>query len=342
MAGNSVLNKSKLAQDNDEFYTTYDTVEKELQHYEKKLVGKVILCNCDDPFESSFSKYFIKNFNRLQIKKLVCTSYSSSKVVTTESDLFDSDNEPITNEYGYVLSITRVPQRISDKSTDEQVHAWLKKRKCVKKLNGTGDFRSDECIEYLKKADVIITNPPFSLFKEMVSLVMKYKKQFLLIGNANAILYKEIFPLIRNNQVWIGNQFGEMAFKVPSDSEARTYRFWIDEFGQKWRSLGNAMWLTNIDINRRHKELELTECYTPEQYPKYDLYDAIEVSRVAKIPKDYEGIMGVPITFLNKHNPEQFEIVGEANHGSDNQYDLFKPTVNGKLIYKRILIRRKK
>ncbi len=147
--------------------------------------------------------------------------------------------------------------------------------------------------------------------------------------------------MIRNNQVWIGNQFGEMAFKVPSDSEARTYRFWIDEFGQKWRSLGNAMWLTNIDINRRHKELELTECYTPEQYPKYDLYDAIEVSRVAKIPKDYEGIMGVPITFLNKHNPEQFEIVGEANHGSDNQYDLFKPTVNGKLIYKRILIRRK-
>lgn len=341
MATNSVLNRSKSAKNNDEFYTTYETIEKELAHYETQLEGKVILCNCDDPFESNFSKYFIKNFNRLKLKKIMCTSYCSSKVISTESDLTDQNGEPLSNEHGYKLSITRVPKNITNDSTDLQIHKFLKGRKRIKKLDGTGDFRSKECVDCLRKCDIVITNPPFSLFRELVSLIIENNKQFLLIGNQNAITYKEIFPLIQNNEAWIGYQFGDMSFKVPADAEARTTRFWIDENGQKWRSLGNAMWLTNIDINRRHQELVLDKHYNEKDYPKYDEYDAIEVSRVVDIPIDYDGIMAVPITFLNKHNPDQFEIVGEANHGSDNPFDLFKPTINGKLIYKRILIRRR-
>ena len=174
-----------------------------------------------------------------------------------------------------------------------------------------------------------------------MALIMKYKKKFLIIGNQNALTYKEIFPLIQNNEVWTGYQFGDMAFRVPQDSEPRETRFWIDETGQKWRSLGNAMWLTNIDIPRCHQRLELTEYYDPEKYPKYDNFDGINVRRVADIPMDYEGIMGVPITYLKYHNGSQYEIVGEANHGSDNEFDLFKPKINGKELFKRILIRRR-
>lgn len=342
MAGNSILNKSKHAQDNDEFYTTYETIEKEMAHYETHFMDKVVLCNCDHPFKSNFAKYFIKNFRRLGLTRLICSSYKSSKGLVTESVLTNENNERITNDNGYILSITDVPENINTNSTDEVVISFLKNNKLVTKLKGDGDFRSEECINYLKQSDIVVTNPPFSLFRELISLVMENKKQFLVIGNQNAITYKEIFPLIQQNKVWIGYQFGDMAFKVPADSEARTNRYWVDETGQKWRSLGNAMWLTNIDINRRHQSLVLKKFYDPEVYPHYDKYDAIEVSRVAEIPMDYEGIMGVPITFLNKHNPDQFEIVGEANHGSDNSFDLFKPTVDGKLKFKRILIRNKK
>lgn len=341
MVGNSILNKSKSTKNNDEFYTTYETIENELAHYEIQLRDKVVLCNCDDPFESNFSKYFIRNFNRLKLKKLICTSFYSSKIITSESNLTDDNGEPLSNKHGYVLKVTSVPKRISENSSDAEIHDLLKRKGSVKKLSGTGDFRSKECIIYLKKSDVVITNPPFSLFRELISLIIEHKKQFLVIGNANAITYKEIFPLIKNNEAWIGYHFGDMSFRVPDDSEARSTRFWIDINGQKWRSIGNAMWFTNIDIIRRHQELKLTKAYDASKYPKYDDYDAIEVSRVADIPMDYDGIMAVPITFLNKHNPEQFDIIGEANHGSDNPFDLFKPTINGKLIYKRILIRRR-
>ena len=175
-----------------------------------------------------------------------------------------------------------------------------------------------------------------------MSLLVKYNKKYLLIGNQNALTYKEIFPLIQNNEAWTGYQFGDMKFRVPASSEPRETRFWIDEFGQKWRSLGNAMWFTNLDIDRRHKLLKLTKKYSPEEYPHYDNYDAINVKRVQDIPMDYAGVMGVPITIIDKYNSEQFEIVGEANHGSDNKYDLFKPTIGGKEIFKRILIKNKK
>lgn len=185
----------------------------------------------------------------------------------------------------------------------------------------------------------MVTNPPFSLFKELVALLVKYQKSYLLIGNQNALTYKEIFPLIQNNQAWTGYQFGDMKFRVPQSSEPRSTRYWVDESGQKWRSLGNAMWLTNLDIERRHEQLVLTKKYDPKEYPHYDTYDAINVRKVTDIPYDYAGIMGVPITIIDKYNSDQFEILGEANHGSDNEYDLFKPTINGKELFKRILIR---
>lgn len=341
VTGNSILNKAKSAKDNDEFYTTYETVESEVGHYVSEFKGKTVLCNCDDPFESSFSKYFIKNFNTLGLKGLICTSYCASRVLGTNSNLVDMQGEPLSNDNGYVMVLSKVSKRINADSTDEEVHDFLLNQKSVRKLVGDGDFRSDECVEYLKLADVVVTNPPFSLFRELIALVTEYEKQFLVIGNQNAITYKEIFPLIQENKAWIGYHFGDMAFRVPNDSEPRETRFWIDSTGQKWRSLGNAMWLTNMDMNRRHERLELTKFFDSETYPRYDEYDAIEVSKVANIPQDYDGVMGVPITFLNKYNPDQFEIIGEANHGSDNSFDLFKPTINGKLKFKRILIRNK-
>ena len=341
MSGNSVLNKSKHAKNNDEFYTTYETIRDELKHYEEQLCGKRIFCNCDDPFESNFSKYFIKNFNKLNLKSLVCTSFRSSKIVSTESAFLDENGKPMTNEHGYVLEVSAVPMNINDCSSNSDVIQFIQNNCLVKKLSGTGDFRSEECVNYLENSDVVVTNPPFSLFREIVALIVEHKKQFLLIGNANALLYKEIFPLVKNDVAWIGYRFGDMSFKVPNDSEPRKTRFWIDEYGQKWRSLGNAMWFTNIDIERRHQMLELTCKYEPSKYPKFDNFDAIEVSRVANIPYDYDGIMAVPVTFLNKYNPAQFEIVGEANHGSDNPFDLFMPVINGKLVYKRILIKRR-
>ena len=195
-------------------------------------------------------------------------------------------------------------------------------------------------MEYLRECYIWCTNPPFSLFASLFSLLVKYNKSYLLIGNQNAITYKEIFPYIKENKAWVGYHFGDMAFRVPQNVEPRRTRFWIDDSGQKWRSLGNAMWLTNLDIPKRHQFLELKQYYEIEKYPRYDNFDAINVSRVSDIPRDYEGIMGVPITFLKYHNGEQFEIVGEANHGSDNEFDLFKPIINGKEMFKRILIKR--
>lgn len=340
MANKNINLQNAKNKKDDEFYTTYECIEKELSHYERHFIDKVVLCNCDDPFESNFCKYFLKNFNILKLKRLICTSYKESKVVATQITLFDNESEPINPQHGYVMDIEHFCDT-EDEINDELIYEMLKKKKFIKKLKGNGDFRSKECIEYLKQSDIVVTNPPFSLFKEMIAEINKYNKKFLLIGNQNALTYKEIFPLIQNNKVWTGYQFGEMKFRVPNDSEPRNTRYWVDESGQKWRSLGNAMWLTNLDIERRHKLLELKCEYNPDSYPKYDNFDAINVRTINDIPYDYPGIMGVPITIINKYNSEQFEIVGEANHGSDNEYDLFKPTINGKELFKRILIRNK-
>lgn len=239
-----------------------------------------------------------------------------------------------------MLIVTEIPGKHGEEVSDEIIKTVIEKKGTIEKLKGSGDFSSDECIEYLKECDICCTNPPFSLFASLFSLLIKYEKQYLLIGNQNAITYKEIFPYIKENKAWVGYRFGDMSFRVPDDTEPRSTRFWVDECGQKWRSLGNAMWLTNLDMPKRHQELILTAHYDPEKYTKYDDFDGINVQKVADIPMDYFGIMGVPITYLKYHNGEQFEIVGEANHGSDNEFDLFKPKVNGKELFKRILIKR--
>ena len=345
---NSVLNNAKYSSDNtDEWYTTYEIVAEELDQYQEQFKDKIVLCNCDDPYESNFCYYFLKNFNKLRLKKLICTSYAESKIDQIQNNsqfilnMLDVEEAPIFRNQGYVLSVTEMPGYIGEEVRDEDIRMVLRKKNVVKKLNGTGDFRSDECIEYLKECDICCTNPPFSLFSILFSLLVKYNKKYLLIGNQNAITYKEIFPYIMQNKAWVGYRFGDMAFRVPADTQPRKTRYWVDEYGQKWRSIGNAMWLTNLDTKRRHQELILTQYYDPNTYPKYDNYDAINIRKVSEIPVDYEGIMGVPITYLKYHNEKQFEIVGEANHGSDNEYDLFKPRVNGKELFKRILIRRK-
>lgn len=348
MSDNSVLNSARYSLDNtDEWYTTYETIAEELEHYKEHFKGKIVLCNCDDPFKSNFSYFFLKNFNKLQLKKLICTSYAGSKVdqitdnIQMTFDMYLGVCEPMIARQGYVLKISKMPGNKGELVSDEDIKNILHKKGVVKKLEGNGDFRTEECIKYLKECDICCTNPPFSLFADLFSLIVKNEKRFLIIGNQNAITYKEIFPYIKENKVWVGYKFGDMAFRVPADTKPRNTRFWIDESGQKWRSIGNAMWLTNIDIPRKHQKIKFTQHYNPEMYPKYDNFDGINVTKVIDIPIDYDGIMGVPITYIKYHNSSQFEIVGEANHGSDNEFDLFKPTVNGKELFKRILIRRK-
>ena len=345
--GNSILNNAKYSSANtDEWYTTYETIAEELAHYQEQFRNKIVLCNCDDPYESNFCYYFLKHFNQLQLKKLICTSYAGSKIAQIQANSklsVKTKGVKGKNKYaknGYVLIVTEIPGKHGEEVSDEIIKTVIEKKGTIEKLKGSGDFSSDECIDYLKECDICCTNPPFSLFASLFSLLIKYEKQYLLIGNQNAITYKEIFPYIKENKAWVGYRFGDMSFRVPDDTEPRSTRFWVDECGQKWRSLGNAMWLTNLDMPKRHQELILTAHYDPEKYTKYDDFDGINVQKVADIPMDYFGIMGVPITYLKYHNGEQFEIVGEANHGSDNEFDLFKPKVNGKELFKRILIKR--
>lgn len=335
---NTNLQNAKNAKD-DEFYTRYEDIENEVMRYKKHFNNKIILCNCDDPFESNFCKFFLKNFNILNLKRLICTTYYSSKIASKELEIFKNDKKT-SKKIGFVLDVTKFSD-VNGLISDEIIHDFLEKSNCIKRLNGDGDFQSNECVEYLKLSDIIVTNPPFSLFREFVSIITKFNKKFLIIGNQNALTYKEIFPLIKNDKVWTGFQFGEMKFRVPKSSKPRTTRYWVDESGQKWRSLGNAMWLTNLDNERRHRQIVLTKKYSPKEYPKYDNYDAINVKTINDIPYDFYGIMGVPITIINRYNSDQFEIVGEANHGSDSEYDLFKPILNGKELYKKILIRRR-
>lgn len=346
MAGNSILNNAKYSANTDEWYTTYATIDEEISHYIAQFKGKIVLCNCDDPYKSNFSLYFLKNFNRLGLKKLICTSYAHSKINSIPN--LSSINSTLFDEYlnssearGIVLSVSSMPGEPGEIIDNETIEKALKVKGVVKQLSGDGDFRSKECMKYLEECDICCTNPPFSLFAELFSLLVKYEKQYLLIGNQNAITYKEIFPYIKENKAWVGYRFGDMSFCVPNDTAPRKTRFWIDTNGQKWRSLGNAMWLTNLDNPKRHLKILLTQKYSPEKFPKYDDYDAIDVSKVRDIPMDYDGVMGVPITYLKYHNGKQFEIVGEANHGSDNKFDLFKPKINGKELFKRILIQRK-
>ena len=339
--GNTCLQAAKNNRD-DEFYTTYESIEEELSHYNAQFRDRTVYCNCDDPYRSEFTRYFLRNFNALGLKRLICTSYSGLPGTCRQLYLFSQPDESGTASlnagHAYLLDVSGTGVSGRD-LTEEETADFLREPGRVTELSGNGDFRSPECLRILDECDVVVTNPPFSLFREFVGTIMEHERKFLIIGGQNALTYKEIFPLIRNGEVWTGYMFGEMKFRVPDSSAPRNTRYWVDEQGQKWRSLGNVMWLTNLDTVRRHEFLHLTKKYSVTEYPKYDDYDAINVKTLADIPYDYDGIMGVPVTILSRYNSEQFEIVGEANHGSDGDHDLFRPTVNGRILFKRILIR---
>lgn len=288
---NRSLVGAKLAKE-DEFYTQLSDIERELKHYKKHFKGKTVYLNCDDPRVSNFFHYFSYNFEKLGLKKLIATCYKSQAV-----DLFSQNQSED--------AICLVYEGDKDGSMTPNLDEIS-----INRLKGDGDFRSAESIELLKESDIVVTNPPFSLFREYVAQLMKYDKKFVIVGNQNAISYKEIFALIKANKMWLGVNNGDMAFRVPDYYEPRDTRFWVDEHGQKWRSLGNAAWFTNLDLAKRHEDLILYKTYDPELYPSYDNYDAIEVSKVSDIPMDFDGVMGVPLTFLDKHNPDQFEILG--------------------------------
>ena len=333
---NKNLNSAKRAK-KDEFYTQMSDIERELQHYWPHFRGKTVLCNCDDPYESNFFKYFALRFNQLGLRKLICTCYNGSPVQGNELRIVFKWDDEETKKIAYKVEITEVKDTNGDGAVDlSDVRYLLQNDKNVISTLETGDFRSPECIDLLKQADVVVTNPPFSLFREYIAQLMEYGKKFIVIGPQNAITYKEIFPLIQANELWLGCKSGDMSFKVPDDYEPRKTRYWKDETGQKWRSLGNICWFTNLDHNKRHEVLDLVCHYSPSEYLEYDNYKGIEVCKVSDIPCDYAGAMGVPITFLDKYNPEQFEII-KFRKGNDDK-DL---SINGKCPYFRILIRNK-
>lgn len=318
MAGNSALNRAAKAKE-DEFYTQLSDIENEMRHYRAHFKGKTVLCNCDDPFESNFFKYFVLNFNKLKLKKLIATCYDGSPIANQQLSLFDVLGVDTAQDEGkrgkpYKAVVTTVHDTTGDGGIDmlDVKRLFEDGENQLTELEGNGDFRSKECIALLGEADIVVTNPPFSLFREYVAQLMEHDKKFIIIGNQNAIKYNEIFPYIMDEKIWLGYGFGDMSFCIPDYYEPRETRYWKDETGQKWRSLGNVCWFTNLDIKKRHEEMILVKKYAgnESEYPKYVNYDAIEVSKTADIPEDYAGMMGVPITFLDKFNPDQFEILG--------------------------------
>lgn len=323
-SSNKNLRKASKAK-KDEFYTQLVDIEKELKHYKKQLRGKVVYCNCDDPFESNFFKYFAANFNALGLKKLITTSYTKSPMAGRQLPLFEMEGlKPIKpkDAEAHRIEINEVLDINKDGAIGlEDVKQLLEHDANVSTpLKGDGDFRSDECIKLLKEADIVCTNPPFSLFREYLAQLVEYDKKFLIIGNVNAITYKEIFKLIKNNKLWLGITMDgrNIWFRVPDDypiNENVANSKIIN--GEKYLFVKGCIWYTNLDNTKRHEKLTLYKKYSPEEYPKYDNYDAINVDKVSEIPLDYKGMMGVPITFLNKYNPDQFEIIGQ---GQGNLY----------------------
>lgn len=336
----------------DEFYTQLSDIEKELKHYKQHFKDKVVFCNCDDPRVSNFFHYFSYNFEQLGLKKLIATCYKNQN-----RDLFSHHDteKAIYLEYTGDKDGNNVPDA-------EEIG--------IKELKGDGDFRSDESIELLKQADIVVTNPPFSLFREFIAQLAKFEKKFLIIGNVNAVTYKETFKLIRENKLWLGASIhsGDREFGVPDDYPLEAAGHRTDENGNKYIRVKGVRWFTNMDYDERHEDLILYKKYNPAEYPKYDNYDAIEVGATKDIPMDYDGVMGVPITFFDKYNPDQFEIVGttESNDpdnpyrtrfynskecrdaylerfGKTGVYDLnASGVINGVKVFKRVLIRNKK
>ena len=323
-SGNRDLNKAKSAR-KDEFYTQLTDIEKEMRYYRKHFKGKTVFCNCDDPFESNFFKYFVLNFNRLGLKKLIATCYIGSPIAGKQfslSDLFDDFPKDDVSQKKrqvkpYKAIITTVYDKTGDGSIDMMDVARLFEsgENQLTRLKGDGDFRSPECLKLMDEADIVVTNPPFSLFREYVAVLMEHEKKFIIIGNINAITYKEIFPLLMNDKMWIGASIhsGDRAFFVPDDYPLDAAGCGIDEVtGRRFIRVKGVRWFTNLDIRQRHEELILVRKYKASDYPKYVNYNAIEVSKTVDIPCDYDGLMGVPITFMDKYNPDQFEIYGTS------------------------------
>jgi hypothetical protein len=308
------LDSAKQARQ-DEFYTQIDDIAAEMRRYKEQFRGKVVFCNCDDPYESNFFKYFALNFNFLELKKLIATCYIGSPIASTQLTLFDDEPpEDKTTKSPHKIEITEVDDYNGDGAFNLTDVEWLLKNKknVLTRLKGDGDFRSDECITLLKESDVVVTNPPFSFFREYVSLLAEHEKDFLIIGNTNALTYKEIFQLIKENRMKTGytNFNVGMYFFVPDYWE----KYHKIENGRKLVRVSTSCWYTSLEVQKHKENITLYKYYTPEEYPQYDNFDAIEVSKVSDIPLDWEGVMGVPITFLDKYNPEQFEIVGLSRY----------------------------
>lgn len=315
MAGKEALARANRAK-NDEFYTQLVDVEAELRHYRDQFRGKVVFCNCDDPYESNFFKFFAMNFNHLGLKKLITTCYTGSPITGEQLSLFDVEGMPedTSEKPAYRVEITEVPDANNDGAIDLSDVEYLLKRghNILTLLTSDGDFRSAECIALLEEADIVVTNPPFSLFREYIAQLVGHGKHFLVLGNQNAITYSDIFKLIKEDRLWLGyDNGGEKWFRVPDDYGHTTTEARIKvEDGVRYLSMGNIVWFTNLDTTRRHETITLYKRYSPAEYPRYDNYDAIEVGRYTDIPDEYDGAMGVPITFLDKYNPNQFEILG--------------------------------
>lgn len=304
---NKDLNKANKNK-KDEFYTQLTDIEKEMKHYKEHFKDKVVFLNCDDPEESNFWRYFSSAFKHLKLKKLIATHYGNGR-----------------------------PAYKLEKSNGDTIRTPLKQN---------GDFRSPECVEILKEADIVVTNPPFSLLREYVAQLMEYNKKFIIIGNINALSYKEIFKLIKENKIWLGYSIhsGDREFKVPEDYPLNASGYRVDENGVKYIRVKGVRWFTNLDYKERHQDLLLYKKYkgNEDEYPKYDNFDAINVDITKDIPEDYKGNMGVPITFIDKYNPDQFEIVGQMATTKVDEFNYGYPYINGKKKYARIIIRNKK
>jgi len=345
---NKNLHKANAAK-KDEFYTQLVDIEKELKHYKDQFRGKVVYCNCDDPFESNFFKYFASKFNELKLKKLIATSYKPSPIANTQLGLFGDIKELSTPKGRPKITANKfIINEVNDIDGDGafdlcDIAKQLKTNKNNEwtPLEGEGDFRSAESIELLKQADIVVTNPPFSLFREYVAQLVDHKKKFLILGQQGAIIYKDFFPLIKENKIWLGyDNGGTKWFQVPMDYDIPTESRKKIVNGVKYFSMGSVNWFTNLDVAKRHELMTLYKKYSPAEYPRYDNYDAINVNFKAEIPLDYDGVLGVPITFLDNYNPDQFEIIGLDRYTGKNGDKDF--TINGKLLFRRLLIKNKK
>ena len=318
-SGNANLHKARKARQ-DEFYTRIEDVEAELWHYREHFRGKTVYLNCDDPRYSAFWRYFCLRFGELGLEKLIATHYTG-----------------VTEPGQPSFKIEALRGR-DDTAGDGIKYVDPETGGVRTALDGDGDFRSDECVELLKQSDIVVTNPPFSLFREYVAQLVEYNKKFVIIGNMNAITYKEIWPLIQDSRLWLGVQSPKrfIVGDTMPDKAGQT----INQLGKREQAFGNILWFTNLDHAKRHEELPLWKCYTPEEYPKYDEVGAINVDKVKEIPQDYDGAMGVPITFLDKWNPEQFEIVGLDRYWECNPHSGRRFHVGGREVYARILIRK--